>query len=219
MKIDRSTAVNNRAIAIVGGTFDPIHKGHIQPVVYACKTLGIDKVFWVPCKLPPHKAIPSTAEVHRINMLQLVTADKANHELCTWELNRSETSYSFHTVSMFAEHYRAQQRFFFMGADSLLNFTQWYRWQDILSQCHLVVSARPGFNLTLLPKALRSLIRSPQELLISGVKTGNIIVFDSIQCDMSSTEVRESLRDNNKIAEYLEQSVYNYILKHNLYSK
>ena len=219
MKGDRSTAASYQAIAIVGGTFDPIHKGHILPVDYACKTLGIDKVIWVPCKLPPHKARPNTAEAHRVNMLRLATTVSDKNELCTWELDRSETSYSFHTISMFAERYPDRQRFFFMGADSLLNFKQWYRWQDILSQCHLVVNARPGFNLSLLPEDLHNLVRTPQELLISHAKTGNIIVFDSIQCDISSTKVRESLRDNNKIAEYLEQSVYNYILKHNLYSK
>ena len=205
----------NDSLAIVGGTFDPVHLGHVEPVNHACSELDITHGLWVPCKLPPHKDRPSTTEQARVDMLNFAIENLDNHQVYQWELQQNNTSYSFHTLTHLRDLYPTQQLFFFMGADSLLNFTQWYQWENILKLCHLVVSARPGFDVSNIPPTLQKRIQS-MDIPVTA-EHGTIIWFDAVSRSISSSQIREEVRTNAKIREHLNQSVYNYMITNELY--
>lgn len=206
---------NKTKLGIVGGTFDPVHNGHVNTVVHGAEKLAIDKIIWMPCKIPPHKPAPASSEKQRVTMLNYALASLNNHTVSTWELEQSQTSYSYHTINYLRAKHPDSDLYFFMGGDSLLNFTQWYRWQDIIAQCNLVVSHRPGVSLTNTPAELLDKIQK-DELSASG-STGNIYCFDAISHDISSTRIREEIHENIKIQDNLQQTVYNYIVEQQLY--
>lgn len=204
-------------IGLFGGTFDPVHNGHVNTAYHAAEQLALDMVFWIPCKIPPHKARPNTSEQHRIEMLTLALAG-SNHEISDCELSQQRTSYSIHTIELFAKRYPSSKLYFFMGMDSLLSFQSWHRWQDILSLCNLVVTSRPGSDVTELPPTLAKKITENHSLSDdNGKKNGVIYCFDNQHFDISSSILREKLENKQEIEEQLPQSVYNYIMSNQLY--
>ncbi len=206
---------NKTKLGIVGGTFDPVHNGHVNTVVHAAEKLAIDNVIWIPCKIPPHKPAPASSEKQRLTMLNYALASLSNHSVSTWELEQPQTSYSYHTINYLRAENPDSELYFFMGDDSLLNFTQWYRWQEIIAQCHLVVSHRPGVNLTAPPAELLSIIQKDRQNPRGN--TGHIYSFNAVSHDISSTRIREEIHENIKLQDNLQQTVYNYIVEQQLY--
>lgn len=191
---------------LFGGTFDPIHLGHIKTVVAACKQIQADELIFIPCHIPPHKQSPSVTSADRLNMVQLV-ADNLNAEVnfqvsCSdHELSRGGASYTSLTLSHFAKQKPQAQLYFFIGMDSYLNFTSWYNWQQILSHCQLLVAQRPGYQLTTEPDPLLQQHRQ-------------LVTIE--QYDISSSQIRNDGSAQLKKT-WLSKPVQNYIEKNNLY--
>ena len=200
----------NHPIIIFGGTFNPIHNGHIIPAIEAAQQINGSKLIYLPCNIPPHKSLPNINNFHRLNMAKLALSELSESsqnieglsiELSEFELNLEQTSYTRYTIEHFSRLYPNQPLYFLIGMDSLLDFHKWYKWQEILNYCQLLVMQRPNFLLN--KNAIDELI----------LKRTHFV--DVTQCDISSSQIRAE--DNNISALSLPISVKNYINQHNLY--
>lgn len=191
---------------LFGGTFDPIHKGHIEPVTQACQKIGAEQLIFIPCHIPPHKQTPTVTSQDRFNMVQLV-ANELDARLpftvsCSdHELRQQGHSYTRLTVEYFSQEMADDELYFFIGMDSYLNFVHWHQWSQILDFCQLLVAQRPGYTHT----------TSLPEKLVERSK-----LIDLPQYDISSTSIRNDI--GNAISnDWLPTSVTHYIEKNNLY--
>lgn len=205
--IDR---VINKTIVLFGGTFNPIHSGHIEPVLAAAQSVSADKLLYLPCHLPPHKAPPTVTSEHRLAMAELAVKDiqsPVKVEVSDYELRQKGTSYTRKTVEFFKDRYPEHKIYFLIGMDSLLNFNSWFKWQEIFSFCDLLVMQRPNYILKKLEEIAPELNSQFKEQI-------HITRVDEV--NISSTELRQAISLNQTPA-LLPESVNHYIAKHGLY--
>jgi nicotinate-nucleotide adenylyltransferase len=191
-------------IGIYGGTFDPVHLGHLIVAEQARFELQLQRVFFVLTPNPPHKpATTISPVVHRLNMLKLALSDHPHFELSTVELERPGVSYTVDTL----RHYRAQPEFvaaeFFLiiGSDSMLEFKNWREPLAITRMAKLAVYSRPGLDLhRVAPEFLQE-----------------IHVIEGPQMEISATDIRERCRRGLSIRYLVPESVRNYIVENDLY--
>jgi len=132
-------------LAYYGGTFDPIHFGHIKPVEALARQVGLHKVVIIPNNVPPHRPQPEASSAQRKAMIEAAIHNNALFELDDRELQRAMPSWTADTMdALRAEHGPAQPLGFIIGQDSLLGFQTWHRYADILACCHLLVCRRPS---------------------------------------------------------------------------
>ena len=207
-------------IALLGGTFDPIHQGHILPAQETAKWLGAQQLHLIPAHIPPHKNSTHANAKQRANMVSLVCENSNIFTLDNRELNRKSPSYTVDTLHEIKAEQPSADLFFIMGMDSLLSFTTWHCWQEILSLCNLVVNIRPGYphsalEASLAPELKSRLIYDLAKLQYK--KTGQIILHESTPVDISSTEIRAKIKANLHYCQYLPKPVFDYIEQHRLY--
>ena len=131
-------------ICILGGTFDPVHFGHLRPALDVQQALGIEKVRLVPCGLPAHRARPGLSASQRLELLRLAIEAEDGLAIDCRELQRDGPSYMVDTLESLRAEAGEQPVCLALGVDALAGLESWYRWRDILSLCHLVVMQRPG---------------------------------------------------------------------------
>ena len=131
-------------ICILGGTFDPVHFGHLRPALEVQEALEIPRVHLVPCRLPPHRDLPQASPQQRLELLQLAVAKEPALAIDTRELDRSGPSYMVDTLASLRAERGQQPLCLALGMDALLGLESWYHWRDIAELCHLVVMQRPG---------------------------------------------------------------------------
>jgi len=207
-------------IALLGGTFDPIHLGHILPAQETAKWLGAKQLYLIPSHVPPHKAGTHANANQRVSMVKLVCDNSNIFTLDNRELNRHRPSYTVDTLREIKSEQPNANLHFIMGMDSLLSFTTWHCWQEILTLCNLVVNIRPGYphlalEVALAPELKSRLIYSLAQLQYP--KTGQIILHESTAIDISSTEIRAKIKAGLHCSQYLPEPVYDYIKQHKLY--
>ncbi len=211
----------NKQIAIFGGTFDPIHLGHIHSANHTATWLGIDRVIVLPAHIPPHKDQPTTPSSVRADMVDLVCEDYPTFTCDKRELNRNKPSYTVDTLQEFKLEFPDSQLYFFIGMDSLLSFTQWVQWQEILTLCHLIVTTRPGYQLTQANIETQQLLKkyqgSKDEAL--NLPSGKIVIAPDVAYDVSSTEIRHGLSAQTDMSHFLTDKVSQYIKKHKIYQQ
>lgn len=211
---------SNKRIALFGGTFDPIHLGHIQSASHTAKWLGIDRVVLLPAHIPPHKDQPTTPSSIRAKMVDLVCQEHPIFTCDKRELNRDKPSYTVDTLEEFKREFPHHQLYFFIGMDSLLSFTQWVQWQKILTLCHIVVATRPGYDLTKAQADTLQLLNQYQGSKDDALNLpyGKIVIAPEVTFDISSTEIRHSLRAQADTSHFLTDNVSLYIKKHKIYA-
>ncbi|WP_416305075.1 nicotinate-nucleotide adenylyltransferase [Neptunicella sp. SCSIO 80796] len=207
-------------LAIFGGTFDPIHKGHLQPVAQAAGQLRIEQVYLLPCHIPPHRQTPAVGAQQRLEMVRLACQDNSLFTADDRELRRNTPSYSFDTLSEFRQQFPDQSIAFFMGMDAFNHFDSWYRWQDILKLSHIIVCARPGYALTH-NSVLDKLVGQQANQSVNALHdTGSgIIHFAEMELiDISATAIRQQLSAGQPPSDLLHPAVAEYIRQHGLYT-
>jgi len=208
-----------QAIGFLGGTFDPIHFGHLRPALEISERLSLQKLFLMPNHIAPHKSDTQCTSLQRSDMVKLAIASQPMMEIDTRELNRDKASYTIDTLKELKQVYPNTPICFIMGMDSLLSFNSWYKWQEILDYCHIVVSQRPqwhpNFNTT-----IQEVIDRCQTINIQDLHTldhGKIYFQDTSQLDISSSYIRQLIHNQLSIDFLVPDSVSQYIKENNLY--
>lgn len=216
-KVNNNTNNQVQRIGLFGGTFDPIHLGHIKPLLQASELLNLQQINIIPANIPPHKDKTHTLNEHRINMVKLVCNEYQQLTFDARELERNSPSYTVETLSELAKNYSLNtQLYFFIGMDSLLTFTSWYQWQKIIQLCHLVVSPRPGYQLAELPSQLKQYIVQFSKL--EDIKRQEkIIIMPPCLHEISSTLIREKIKQKQDISTLVTPKTAHYIKLHQLY--
>ncbi len=193
---------------IYGGSFNPVHNGHIRNVQSAADELGLDRVYLVPSRISPHRSSADYASGgDRLEMLRLACADDPRLIPCDYELKREAVSYSIYTVEHFRRLLPDDELFLLVGSDMLMCFDKWYRFEDIMREVTLCASTRSGDDRA-------ELCRKAEEL----GKYGKVIVTESCPIVVSSTKVRKKIAKNEDFTCYLHENVVQYIRLKKLYT-
>lgn len=220
-----STAAAGAPLALLGGTFDPVHDGHLGLAHDACLALALPQVRLVPASDPPHRPPPGASAEHRLAMLELAAAGQAELAVDDREIRRRGKSYTVLTLEELRAEDARRPLLFILGADAFRGLPAWHRWREILPLAHLVVAARPGdpFDAAL-PDALRPLWRDRlaadrADLLAS--PGGRIFVVPIVARDISASAIRAAIarggEDARTARALMPRAVWDYIAAHRLY--
>jgi len=213
-------------VGILGGTFDPIHFGHLRLAEELAQTLRLAGVRLVPSGTPPHRALPRTPTAHRLAMVRLAAAGNALFSVDDREVRRSGPAYSFDTLTeLRAELGDATPIVLIVGADAFLDFAAWHRWHDIFGLAHVAVAHRPGFPVERwrdsMPQPLAREYATrlmQQPLAVHLAPAGGIVVVPFTALDISATAIRDLVRTGGSPRYLLPDPVLDYIRSEDLYS-
>lgn len=220
-----------KRIALYGGTFDPVHKGHMAVAQGLSKLLSLDEVLFIPAYVAPHKReSPVTPALHRYAMLSLATQDEPRLCISTVELDAPERPYTFETLSRMQESLgRAAQLFFVLGADSWMEITTWREWERVLTLANHIVVTRPGYELSAEQRVtgalgerivdLRGMSAEEAALEVDRSEGLKIYITDAAFMDISATAIRRAVREGRGL-DWINQvppPVADYIRKYGLY--
>lgn len=222
--MNSATLDMTKGIGILGGTFDPIHLGHTQSAQAVAHELGLAKVLLIPAHIPPHKTsvqlVPHASAEQRAAMVEIACQVSGLFSCDQRELKRSGHSYTIDTLKELKQQYPAQTLYFIIGMDSLMSFTSWHQYQEILTLCHLVVNTRPNYPIEQLDKATKSLLSKHQATditTLNQVNSGKIYFAKACFFDISSTKIRQHLAQQKSCQQQLQPAISEFIHKNKLY--
>ncbi len=210
-------------LGIFGGTFDPVHFGHLRLAEEAIQHLGLAGVRWIPAGQPPHRATPQVTSAHRLAMVLRSTADNPRFSVDAAEVEAARASYTIDTLTRLRAFFGpAQPIVLLVGADAFAGLPSWHRWEEILTLAHIGVSHRPGFPIDAaqLPSVLAELYAARRSLTPDALRhspAGRIVTFAMTQLDISATQIRKCLNNQTSARYLLPDSVLDYIHTHQLY--
>jgi nicotinate-nucleotide adenylyltransferase len=215
-------------IGIFGGTFDPIHNGHIFPVIEGAKKANIKKVALMPCYIPSHKnpAVASTED--RLNMVKLICADNPLFYPDSRDINRGKPTFSVDSLKEIREAMPTTPLCFFIGSDSLQNLVTWHNWPTLFSLCHFIVCERnenvvddaEDNSLKLHAPKLQALLDKRQTftpMALHNSLAGYIYIANTQTLMVSSTQIRQILAKKQSTESFLPLKILDYIQQHKLY--
>ena len=214
-------------IGILGGTFNPIHYGHLAAAEEVRDRLKLDQVLFIPTFLPPHKQEEDMASAaQRLEMARLATTSNAFFAVSDIEVKRGGRSFTIDTIEALRSIYRSAELYFITGLDSFLEIRTWNQWEKLLSLCSFVVLSRPGYRFTDLATIvfmqgatsdLESLDRGT--LTQTLVRPGTFTIFLEMipHYDISSTDIRRRVHEARTVKYHLPEAVENYIIENKLY--
>lgn len=198
-------------IGLFGGTFDPIHVGHLFLAETVRDGLDLDRVIFIPSARPPHKDVQAVAPAHlRLKMVELAIKDHSSFEVSKIEVERSSPSYSIDTVREFGRKFQKDTLYFIVGSDSLFEMHGWYKVDELVNLCQFIYVTRPGFvidgkmaqDLKLEPEVFRTLTQN---------------FFEMIPFGVSSTEIRHKVAEGRSIRYLVPEKVRRFIERKRLY--
>jgi nicotinate-nucleotide adenylyltransferase len=196
-------------VGVIGGTFDPIHDGHLSIAEEARARLDLAEVLFVPAGLPWLKAnLPISPAEHRAEMVRLAIADRPSCKLSTVDIERSGATHTVDTLTELLSQYGGgTELFFILGWDGLTELPQWHEPSRLIKMCHLVAVPRPGY----LPPDIESL-----EGAIPGISQ-RVILLEKPRVDISATAIRQRVAQGQSIRHLVPEPVEKYIKQHRLY--
>jgi nicotinate-nucleotide adenylyltransferase len=216
--------MSERRIGVYGGTFDPIHNGHLEIAREVVRHFALDEMLIVPAHRPPHKHRRSISDAyHRYTMAALATLDEDAIKVSTVELETPDRPYTFETMQRLRDVFGPQAGLFFViGADSFEEINLWREPARILDSANIVVVSRPRHSLSFshLPARFAANVvdlRSYQVLTITPAVAGAVYLSDVVNLDLSATEIRRKVRDGEPFADDVPPRVADYIRKYALY--
>ena len=208
-------------IGLFGGTFNPVHIGHLRCAEEIREQFALSRIVFVPAFLPPHKKQPTVSPHHRCEMTRLAIAGNPCFELSDIELQREGNSYSYDTIA----HFRKQEApgselFFIIGSDAFREVHTWCNYPDFFEQCGFIVMNRGGFHLSsslnLPGSAARAFVRRDENTYVH--RSGTRVCFGRVSAlDISSTDIRSRIAGDRMISYLVTASVERYILENGLY--
>ena len=211
-------------IAILGGTFNPIHNGHLYLADQLQKKLNFSAIRFMPAAIPALKDQPNISAEQRAEMVELAIKQHPHFTLDTRELKREGNSYTIDSlISLRQELGEKTSLCWLMGADAFAQLNQWHRWQALLNYAHLIVVHRPHSNdlnhLNAEVKALLDAHATTNIQALAQQASGKILVQEIAALDISSTQIREQLNQREAISQLIPAKVLNYIHQHHLYEQ
>ena len=187
-------------IGILGGTFDPVHRGHLALARAAADQFALDKVLFIPAFIPPHKAgrRDLTPAPYRYRMVELAIRPESQFEVSDIEFSRPDLSYTVDTLRGLKEHYPASEFFLILGADSLAEFSNWQEPDQILGMARILCAARPG-------------VREPEDAPAHEP-------IKMPECPIASSQIREKVFRGEPVRDLLPEGVWDYIERMKLYA-
>ncbi|MDA8389933.1 MAG: nicotinate-nucleotide adenylyltransferase [Gammaproteobacteria bacterium] len=200
-------------IGVFGGTFDPIHCGHLAIAQELMRVLPLARILFVPAVRPPHRVAPMAAAGHRLEMVKLALRGHPQFAVDETEYGRVGPSYTADTLLALRRHYR-QPLALILGMDAFLGLPGWHRWRQLIGMAHLVIVRRPGFTGPL-PSWVRPRLAPPAAL--AGADHGLAVLVTTLNRPESATVLRQALRHGPAPPGWLPAGVPEYIAQHGLY--
>jgi len=203
-------------ICLHGGTFDPVHYGHLRPLDELQQKLTADAVYILPASIPPHRPVPLTSSQQRVEMLQLALQEYPDFILDSLELERSGPSWTVPTLQSFRQQYPDDSLCLVMGSDAFDSLTTWYHWQEILPLAHIIIIERAGE-----PACSKS--DWATEYMVDDMaklrdrKCSSVMPVSLKGYDISSTDIRLRLNEGQDMGGMLSDEVIDYIRQNGLY--
>jgi nicotinate-nucleotide adenylyltransferase len=192
-------------VGIFGGTFDPIHIGHMIMVEQALEMAGLDQVWLIPAPSPPHKQGKSITDArHRLKMTELAAADNPRLRVSRIEMERSGPSYTVDTVKALTRQYPEYQFFLIIGGDMILDLPRWHRIEEILETVEVIGLLRKG-------------IEWNEEKLPNWIKDRLHLITEGVQLDLSSSLIRKKAAQGQSIRYLVPEPVRRYMEEHTIY--
>ena len=207
---------------VFGGTFNPVHYGHLRSALELVEHLQLEQLRLMPCAVPPHREAPACDARHRAAMVELAVAGESHLVCDARELQRKGPSYTIDSLLALRAELDAEHSLcLIMGCDAVLSINRWHRWQELLQCAHIVVIARPGWQLPEQGEVARWLqqhrLDDPQ--MLRERPAGGILIESMRPLPISSTEIRSMLGQGRSARYLLPEAVLDYIEQHKLYER
>ena len=196
-------------IGLFGGTFDPIHNGHLHIARSFADELDLESVILLPAGDPYHKTTPRTAAHHRLAMAEIAAQADPRLAVSDCDIVRQGATYTHDTVQIFRQHFPAAELWLLIGMDSLLQLHTWHRWQNLVRQCRIAAAPRPGSSLAQAPAPL-------QNWLAEALPQGRLHILQAEPLPISSSQIRQQLATQHTSPD-IPPEVLGYIRQHQLY--
>ena len=210
-------------VGIMGGTFDPVHFGHLRLADEAVEILGLECVRWIPAGLPSHRNRPMAAAADRLEMVKLAIARHPSFELDDAEIRQTAPSYTVETLERLRRDVGEKRSVvLLLGTDSFRNLTTWERWRDLFELAHIFVGLRPGHSLTPggMPAELAAQWRersgTPEEIVAR--PAGRVVIYATTALDISATAIRAQFAQGLRPRYLLPAAVLEYIESRGIYT-
>lgn len=203
-------------IGIFGGTFDPIHYGHLRSVAEVQQALQLEKLFLLPASIPPHRQAPVATTEQRLRMTQLAVNEFPGLEVDDCEIQRGGISYTVDTLQHYRHQYPHIPLCLLLGSDAFASLETWHQWQTLLTLAHLVVMQRPHHE------SVAASGWSEQHLTtdigeLSATNSGKIYFHKVAPQDISATAIRQDINKGKAVTALLPPAVMSYIKQHHIY--
>ena len=207
-------------IGILGGTFDPIHFGHLRTALDVQQCLSLDEIRFIPCGEPPHRIKPVAEPLQRLAMVRAAIAGQKYFSVDDREVRRAGPSYMVDTLASLKQDFKTESLCLLLGTDAFNGLEQWYQWSDIFELANIVVMQRPDrygkveLNKRLLAKLKNRIVDTVD---FNRFQNGAICFVPVTQLDISATTIRQHWLENKSIQFFLPDSVLRLIQQQNIY--
>ena len=204
-------------MGVFGGTFDPVHQGHLRTVASVRQQLDLAHVLFVPAARPRLRSAPIASATHRLEMLKRALASEPSFEVNDLELGRDRPSTTVLTLEALHHDYQETPICFILGIDAFLGFPQWHRWTELLGLAHFVVMSRPGTILPVERPTWWVRAETTDLSMVNRRRAGSVVMVEVPPMDVAASNIRERLRVGDDISHSVPKSVIDYITEHQLY--
>ena len=206
-------------IGILGGTFDPIHFGHLRPALEIFEQLDLEELRLIPSATPPHRWQPEASDLHRLAMVKLAVKDVDGLVVDDREYHREGASYTVDTLASIREEIGEDKPLcMLIGMDAFEHFTSWRNWQGIIDLAHIVISSRPGTDMIALQDWMKDKIVDTKDAL-HNAPSGKLFFADVSQLELSATYLRKQVSKGQRLRYAVPNVVSDYINANGLYTK
>ena len=212
-------------VGIFGGTFDPIHYGHLRIAEEIVETVGLQKMYFVPAGIPRLRHSPVASPQHRVEIVRLAIQKNPDFVLDEREIYRDSVSYSIDTAREFKQEFGEEVRLcLVLGADAFIKLSEWNNWKELFNLCHFLVSTRPGYTLTIIKELLSKELREEcSQRWVSNTESlkknasGLIFIASTTMLDISATTIRAHIAVGRSVRHLVPSVTVNYISENKLY--
>lgn len=203
-------------IGVYGGTFNPVHYGHLRTAVEMKEIFSLDEIRLIPCSQPFHREMPATSAERRLNMLMLATSKISNLVVDRRELDREGYSYMVDTLKSLRAEMPDESLYLLIGTDAFRGLPDWHQWQKLFDYAHVIVMTRPSYELPSLSNFLSAKLTKNRDDLVEN-QSGCLFFQSVTQLDISATSIRDKVKEGLSIHFLLPDNVIEYIKDNKLY--